>query len=162
MKDDLIVKLESKYLENRMMGMCEKEHGESEWHEWQFDTMLQIHYSYDSNGRGRKTERAIWRIEVVRIRRELKATLEYVGFWRGLEYWEGMDDELTFELESIYMENPMIEIYEKEYGESEKYEWEFDKMSQFYEFYGKNGCRRRTERAIRRIEVMCCPYTENR
>ena len=99
---------------------------------------------------------------MLRIRREVKATLEYVGFWRGLEYWEGMDDELTFELESIYMENPMIEIYEKEYGESEKYEWEFDKMSQFYEFHGKNGCRRRTERAIRRIEVMCCPYTENR
>ena len=161
MKDDLMLKLESKYMENRIMGMYEKEYGEFDWYEWHFDTMFQFHYFYDTNGRRRNTERAIRRIEVLRTRREVKATWEYVDFWRGLEYWASMDDDLTFELESIYMDMPTIEIYEKVYGESEKYEWDFDKMIQVHEFCEKNGRRRKTERAIRRIKVLHCPYSEN-
>ena len=114
MKDDLIVKLESKYMENRMMGMCEKEYGEFEWYEWHFDTMFQFHYFYDKNERQRKTERAIRRIEVLRMSREVKARWEYVDFWCGLEYWASMDDDLSSKLESKYRTR---DSYELEYGD---------------------------------------------
>ena len=60
--------------------------------------------------------------------REMKGRWEYVEFCCGWEYWASMKDDLILKLESKYMENRMMGMYEKEYGESEWYEWQFDTM----------------------------------